>query len=137
MFDWMGRKRRDFFPPDFEAVTLRPWDRFFWWVELEGPPPRTVVLPEAWPPAAGNRPLTIEAKKGATNSLMVRCGASRVRVWLSPELIDFGQPLTVTVDGRRIHKGPITADERVLLEDLRLRGDRQHPFWAVLETNGE
>jgi hypothetical protein len=21
----------------------------------------------------------------------------------------------------------------VLLEDLRLRGDRQHPFWAVVE----
>jgi hypothetical protein len=22
----------------------------------------------------------------------------------------------------------------VLLEDLRTRGDRQHPFWAVLES---
>jgi len=85
----------------------------------------------------GNRPLTITAKKGATNSLTVRCGADRVRVWLSPELIDFTQPLTVTVDGKRIHKGPIAADERVLLEDLRLRGDRQHPFWAVIDTRSE
>jgi predicted esterase len=137
IFDWMGRKRRDFFPREFEAVTFRPWDRFFWWVELEGAPARTVVLPEAWPPAVGNRPLTITAKKGATNSLTVRCGADRVRVWLSPELIDFTQPLTVTVDGKRIHKGPIAADERVLLEDLRLRGDRQHPFWAVIDTRSE
>jgi hypothetical protein len=22
----------------------------------------------------------------------------------------------------------------VLLEDLRLRGDRQHPFWAVVDS---
>lgn len=132
IFDWMGRKRRGFFPAEFEAVSFRPWDRFFWWVELESAPPRTVVLPEAWPPG-GARPLSIEAKRGATNTLVVRCGAERVRVWLAPALVDFTQPLTVSVDGQRIHKGPITADEQVLLEDLRLRGDRQHPFWAVLE----
>jgi predicted esterase len=132
IFDWMGRKRRDFFPAEFEAVSFRPWDRFFWWVEMEAPPPRTVVLPEAWPPG-GLRPLSIDAKRGATNTLVVRCGADRIRVWLAPGLVDFTQPLTVSVDGQRIHKGPITADETVLLEDLRLRGDRQHPFWAVLE----
>lgn len=134
IFDWMGRKRRDFFPPAFEAVSLRPWDRFFWWTEVEDAPPRTVVLPEAWPPAAGSRPLSIEAKKGVTNSLVVRTGAGRTRVWLSPELVDFTQPLTVTIDGQRAHKGPISADESLLLEDLRLRGDRQHPFWAVVEA---
>ncbi len=134
IFDWMGRKRRTFFPPEFEAVTLRPWDRFFWWVEMENAPPRTVVLPEAWPPPTGIRPLSIEAKKGASNSLTVRSGAGRTRVWLSPELVDFTEPLTVTVDGKRIHRGPITADERVLLEDLRLRGDRQHPFQALVEA---
>lgn len=136
IFDWMSRKQRVFFPPEFEAVSLRPWDRFFWWVEIEGPPPRTIVLPEAWPPPVGCRPLTIEAKKGMTNTLVVRSGAERTRVWLSPELIEFSQPVTVTIDGRRIHKGPIAPDAAVLLEDLRLRGDRQHPFWAVIETGG-
>ena len=134
IFDWMGRKRRTFFPKEFAAVTLRPWDRFFWWVELEEPPPRTVVLPEAWPPAVGQRPLSIEAKKAATNSLTVRCGAGRTLVWLSPELVEFAEPLTVTIDGKRVHRGPVTPDERVLLEDLRLRGDRQHPFQAVIEA---
>jgi len=132
IFDWMARKRRGFFPAEFEVVSFRPWDRFFWWVEMESAPAPTVVMPEAWPPA-GARPLTIEGRRGATNSLSVRCGAERVRVWLAPELVDFTAPLTVSVDGQRIHKGPITADEQVLLEDLRLRGDRQHPFWAVLE----
>lgn len=135
IFDWMGRKKRAFFPKEFEAVSMRPWDRFFWWVEMEGLPPRTVVLPEQWPPAAGVRPFQIEAKAGATNSLSVRCGADRVRVWLSPELIDFTRPVTVTLDGQRLLKGQATADTQVMLEDLRLRCDRQHPFWAVVESS--
>ncbi|MFM1902783.1 MAG: hypothetical protein RLZZ440_683 [Planctomycetota bacterium] len=39
----------------------------------------------------------------------------------------------MTVDGKRTNRGPIVADERVLLEDLRLRGDRE-PFQAVAEA---
>jgi hypothetical protein len=31
-------------------------------------------------------------------------------------------------------RDPVQPDEGVLLEDLRTRGDRQHPFWAVLES---
>jgi hypothetical protein len=57
-----------------------------------------------------------------------------VKVWLSPELLDFTQPATVTVDGRTLHRGPVVPDLTLLLEDVRLRGDRQHPFWAVVES---
>lgn len=135
LFDWLGRKKRTFFPKEIEAVTLRPWDRFFWWVECDGLPPRTIVLPEQWPPAAGVRPFQIEAKAGASNSLTVRCGADQVRIWLSPELVDFTKPVTVTLDGQRLLKGPASPDVRVMLEDLRLRADRQHPFWAVVESS--
>jgi len=103
-------------------------------VELENPPPRTVVLPEQWPPPTGSRPLTIDGKKAVTNSVTVRCGAERVRVWLSPELVDFTQPLTVTIDGQKAHKGLLDPDPAIMLEDLRLRGDRQHPFWAAVDS---
>ena len=135
LFDWLGRKKRTFFPKEIEAVTFRPWDRFFWWVECDGLPPRTIVLPEQWPPAAGVRPFQIEAKAGASNSLSVRCGAEQVKIWLSPELVDFAKPVTVTLDGQRLLKGPASPDLTVMLEDLRLRADRQHPFWAVVESS--
>ncbi len=134
LFDWMGRKRRTFFPQAIDVVSMRPWDRFFWWVEMESPPPRTVVLPTDWPPPPNTRPLSIEAKVGVNNSLAVRCGAARVKVWLAPELVDFARPVTVTIDSRQAHSGRITPDVAVMLEDLRLRGDRQHPFWAVVEA---
>ena len=134
IFDWMARRKRGFFPRTIDVLTMRPWDRFFWWLEMEGAPPRTMALPEQWPLPPGTRPFGMEGKVNAGNAISVHCGAERVRVWLSPELVDFRQPLTVTADGRVLHKGPITADERLLLEDLRLRADRQHPFWAMVEA---
>lgn len=134
ILDWTGRKKREFFPATIDGVSMRPWDGFFWWVEFTGAPPRTVVLPSQWPPGQGVRPLAIEAKRNATNGLVVRCGAERVRVWISPELVDLERPVSVTVDGKKLSRDEIVPDVAVLLEDLRTRGDRQHPFWAVLET---
>jgi predicted esterase len=132
--DWMSRKRRTAFPREIEAVSMRPWDRLFWWLEFEAAPPRTVVLPEQWPPAAGVRPLSIEAEAKPTNAISVRCGADRVRVWLTPEIVDFARPLRVTIDGREAFDGLPNPDAAVMLEDLRLRADRQHPFWAVIDS---
>jgi len=138
IFDWMSRRQRTFFPATIDAVSMRPWDRFFWWVEMERPPARTMVLPSQWPPPPAIRPFAIDAKTLPANSLpasmlSVHCGADRVRIWLSPELVDFTRPVTVTLDGRRLWKDPVVPDKRLLLEDLRLRADRQHPFWAVID----
>jgi len=138
IFDWMGRRRRNFFPATIDAVSMRPWDRFFWWVEMEGPPARTMTLPAQWPPATNAHPFAVEAKTMPPNtvpatSLQVRCGADRVKIWLSPELVDLTAPVTVTLDGRRLLKDQVLPDTRTMLEDLRLRADRQHPFWAVVE----
>lgn len=135
IFDWLGRKRRTAFPREIDAVSMRPWDRLFWWLEFERAPPRTVVLPEEWPPAAGVRPLTLEAVAKPGNSISARCGADRVRVWLSPEFVDFSLPLTVTIDGRSAFDDRPLPDLDVLLEDLRMRADRQHPFWAFVEAS--
>ena len=134
IFDWMERRKRTFLPTTIDTVTMRPWDNFFWWVELSGAPPKTVVLPSQWPPGQGVRPFTLEAKTTATNGLVVHCGAERVRVWLSPDLVDFTRPVNVSLDGKKLWRDPVDPDEGVLLEDLRTRGDRQHPFWAVLES---
>ena len=132
IFDWMGRKRRT--PPqEIEAVSMRPWDRFFWWLEFAEAPPKTVTLPGNWPPAKGAGPLEIEGQVTPGNTMAARCGARGVRLWLGPDSVDMTRPVTVTLSGERLFKGRVVPDERVLLEDLRRRGDRQHPFWAVVE----
>ena len=48
---------------------------------------------------------------------------------------NLSQPLRVQVNGAKLGSEPfVRPDVRVILEDARTRGDRQHPFWAKLES---
>jgi predicted esterase len=134
VFDWMSRRKRNTSPRSIEAVTLRLGDRFFWWLEPESPPPTTMILPSDWPAGTAIRPFTLSGKVTNRNRVTVRCGAKRVRIWLTPELVDFKQPVTVTLGGRQLHRGELSPDLDVMLEDLRTRSDYQHPFWAVIDS---
>jgi predicted esterase len=135
VFDWMGRYRRDFFPKKILCNTMRPWDNFFWWVEFDGMPAKTMIDPVDWPPR-GIRAAQIEGRITATNGVNVNCArADRITVWLSPEMVDFNRRINVIVNTRRLTGSDryVRPDLRVLLEDVRTRGERQHPFWARVE----
>jgi hypothetical protein len=111
---------------------MRPSDNYFWWVEIQGLPPRSEIDPSNWPPPVGTQPVQVSASINSHNGINVRTGASQVTVWLSPKMVDFQQRSTITVNGRRLNSPDqmIRPDLQVLLEDVRTRGDRQHPFWA-------
>lgn len=136
IFDWMDKRRRDFFPTEIAVDTMRPWDNFFWWVELSDLPARSMVDPAAWPPPRNTRPLTVTASINQLNGIRVRCGEAKVTLWLSPELVDFEQRISITVNTRRLGGSEDFAqpDLRVLLEDVRTRGERQHLFWAKVQS---
>ena len=59
------------------------------------------------------------------------CG--KVRVWLSPEIVTFDNSLKVEINGKP-HRKKVVPSIETLLEDVRTRGDRQHPFWAKVEN---
>lgn len=126
LFDWMNLHKRNFFPKEFEVGSLRPWDNFFWWVETSQPNAANVILPAQW--GQKGTPAVTDARVLATNGLSVTSAADKLTVWLSPEIVDFDNRMTVTLNGKRqLNIRPSVA---VLLEDARTRGDRQHPFWA-------
>ncbi|HUY34782.1 MAG TPA: peptidase [Pirellulales bacterium] len=135
LFDWMNLYERDFYPKEFKCCSMRPWDNYFWWVELDGFAPKTLVDPEDWPPPRGTRPATTTATANANNGFNVVTGAGKVTCWLSPGIIDFKQRTTITVNGARARlRGPfVEPDLEVMLDDARTRGDRRHPFWAKVE----
>jgi hypothetical protein len=136
LFDWANRYRRNFFPQRFETASMRSWDNFFWWVELDDFPEKSIVRPVEWP-KRGARAIKTEASVGANNTIMVSTGANRVTVYLSPDLVNFNQPVRVTVNAGRATGEPfVQPDLAVMLEDVRTRGDRQHPFWAKVEAAG-
>ncbi len=134
IFDWMGRKRRNFFPKEFSAVTMRTWDNFFWCLELSGMPANQTVDPAAWPPPRGTLPMHPTVKMLGTNGVSVELHAARVTLWLSPEWVSFDRPITIKLNESRLSaKQQLKPSLEVMLEDVRTRGDRQHPFWAKVE----
>lgn len=137
IFDWMGRRKRNFATKSFSATSMRTWDDFFWWLEIKEMPPGAVVEPSDWPPGRGVKPALIRsAKVTPTGSIQITTGINRLRVWLSPELIDFDRPIQVSINGRRlsVQDTLVRPSLPILLEDVRSRADRQHPFWARLEN---
>jgi pimeloyl-ACP methyl ester carboxylesterase len=132
LFDWMNRYERDFFPREFKCHSMRTWDNYFWWLELDQFPAKTMVEPEDWPAPRGGRTATTDAKANATNGLSVTTGAGKVTFWLAPGIINFKQRTAITVNGTRakLERGFVEPDVTVMLDDARTRGDRRHPFWA-------
>jgi predicted esterase len=135
LFEWMPHFRRNFFPREFACKTMRSWDNYFWWVELRGLPPKSLVDPADWPPPNGFFPVEVKASINDNNGLNITTGTSQATVWLSPQMLDFQKRSTVTVNGHRLNNPDqmIRPDLRTMLDDVRSRGDRQHPFWARLD----
>jgi predicted esterase len=129
IFDWMNRYRRDFSKQEFDCVSMRPWDQFYWWLELDRFPDRAVVLPVNWPEPKAITART-EARISANNGIYVKTAAMDVSLYLSPDLVDFDR--RISINGKKTEVAP---DIEVLLEDVRTRGDRQHPYWAKLKPS--
>ncbi|HUY93040.1 MAG TPA: peptidase [Pirellulales bacterium] len=135
LFDWTNRYRRDFFPREFACRSMRPWDNYYWWLEVDDFPAKTMVDPDDWPPPKNYHAAQVKGVLNATNGINVNTAAAKATIWLSPEIIDFNQKISITVNGRRapLPGGGVSPDLPVLLEDARSRADRQHVFWAKVE----
>ncbi len=131
LFTWMGLHRRNLDLTEFSCNSMRPFDNFFWCLEVDQLPARSQVLPLAWPAPPGARPAVTECRKYVDNRLAIKTGAAQATLWLTPQWVDWSRPLEVSVNGKtRSHRvGPSL---ETLLEDARTRADRRHPFWAAL-----
>jgi hypothetical protein len=67
------------------------------------------------------------------NSIYVTNPGGAARIWLSPEMIDFQERVQVTIYGKQKFNNFVRPSAAALLEDFRIRGDRQRLFLAVLE----
>jgi predicted esterase len=135
LFDWMNRSERDFFPKKFLVKSLRPWDNYFWWLELDDFPEKSQVDPEDWTTKKAHKPAQTEGTVNATNGMTITTGAKKTTVWLSPEVINFKHKMSISVNGvkARLPGQGVEPSLAVMLEDARTRADRKHPFWAKVE----
>ena len=131
MFDWMRTHRRDFAPKKIKCASMRPWDNYFWWIELDQMPREFITLPLEWP-REGARDAVLEAEIGLNNRIRVRSPANSITLYLNPDLVDFQQNVTLNVIGRT-RTEPVVPNLEVMLQDVRTRGDRLNPFWAKVQ----
>ncbi len=138
-FDWMDRHRRDPYPRSFDVLTARESDnRFFGVVVKEFADGRTTA-PEATEVLGQNlRPA--EIKMGSSRqSNLIRLDVKGVRaldVWLNPQILNFKKPgvprVTIRVNRKDVihgRRGILKLDLESMLDDLRVRGDREQLYW--------
>ncbi len=139
MFSWMQfqrRRRPDRAGFEFSVESLRPWDNYYWFIELDGFPRMNVMWPEMWTDGK-LKPLTIKGElkpEGEVNHFVVKpakAGRS-MTLWLSDEFVNFEKEVKITGRGRKFEEA-VTPSTQVMLEDARTRCDRLHPYWARLD----
>ena len=99
-------------------------------------PPKAIVEPVNWPPDRGTQPVETEGSITNNNGIYISTGAGQVSVWLSPEMVNFDRRVNIVVNGKRVNvRDPLVEGNlETLLEDVRTRGDRQHPFWVKVDA---
>lgn len=141
LFSWMKvQRRKTAAKEEIDVRSYRPWDNFFWWVEVSNFERKNQILPEEW---INEKPKTLDGNnRGAaiveasftrnakTNDYQIalRAPAANATLWLSPETFDLTEK--IKVNGRTVE---YQATVKTLLEDIRTRRDRQHPFWARID----
>ena len=132
-FDWMDRHRRDPYPKSFEVITARSSDDRFYGVVIREFGPGRTTAPEAAEMLGQNlNPATIEMKSSSLSNMISLDvnGIKRLDIWLSPKLIDFKRKLDIRINGVSFNRQPkVKLEIEPMLEDLRMRGDRQQIYW--------
>ena len=138
IFKWTAGQRRQL--PDrngfeFTGDLRRPWDNYFWFYELHGFPLDKAVWPEFFGPKFP-RPVKIRAelKANQINRFFVTTLGEATTLWLSPEFVDFEKEIKIGVGDFSEFVQP---SRQILLDDVRSRCDRQHPYWANLHFRGK
>jgi pimeloyl-ACP methyl ester carboxylesterase len=134
-YDWMDRHRREPVPKSFKVATARLSDDRFYGVVIREFGPGRTTAPEAVDPLGQNlSPATIEMKTSSVSNLIKLevNGLKRLDIWLSPKLVDFKRKLELRFHDKPYWKGQVKLEIEPILEDYRMRGDRQQLYWHRL-----
>ncbi len=135
VFAWMDVHRRERFPENINADILRSTDLSWSWVQLDSIPSQFTKLdaPSRFSDD-GFRPARLKARRTSKHFAIEASPGDRCTVMLSPEIPDFDiqQPYLISKAGKRVtvHYDP---DIRVLLEQVRLTGDRSRLWFMKVE----
>lgn len=142
LFDWMDLQERNELPQEFNMLTARPNNNRFYWLKANTlqnvRQPRGQVNGLAAPVAvAKGRAKSVSARilTGVSDhtTISIKSPARSNTIWLSPDMIDYGVRLQVRVGSRRVFNNFVESNVEHILDDLRLRGDRQRVYHTRID----
>lgn len=142
LFDWMDLQERNEPPQEFNMLTARPNNNRFYWLKANTlqnvRQPRGQVNGLAAPVAvAKGRAKSVSARilTGVSDhtTISIKSPARSNTIWLSPDMIDYGVRLQVRVGSRRVFNDFVESNVEHILDDLRLRGDRQRVYHTRID----
>ena len=142
LFDWMDLQERTTVPAEFDMRTVRPNNNRFFWFKAN-------TLAGIGQTRGQSQPFPVVnvANRAKIISVSVRAGAddhttiairSPVRsntIWLSPDIIDYDIRLKVKLGSRQLFNDFVEPSVEHILDDLRLRGDRQRVYHTRIDLN--
>ncbi len=136
LFDWMDTHKRPKDSDKVTAVSLRPGDNHFYWIEVEGFPIKTLQSDVVGPQRKGRIvPLKLEARVSKGNTIYLQSGAKINTIWINKSLVDFDKKLQVRFRGKNKFKDFPEADIATILEDYERRADRQKIYSMKVIVN--
>ncbi len=133
IMQWMDLPSHVRIPPPERKVSVRssrPGDSFYWWLEINDfSVEQNHPLLEFDPKRVAN--IKFERVAAANTLTFESLPAKKYTIWLEPSMIDFTKKIKIREKKERTVEA--TPSVEVLLEDVRMRADRQRPFWAKID----
>lgn len=137
VFAWMAVHRRDRFPEKIYADILRSTDLSWSWLQLESVPAQFTKLDAPSQPGDdGFHPARLKARRTSKYFAVEAAPGKACSVLLSPEMPDFDiqQPYLISKGRKRVTVN-YDPDIRVLLEQVRLTGDRSRLWFMKVDLS--
>jgi len=141
VLDWYDQHARNPYP---EEVVWKSYEKIFaraWWVEVlkrTDPPPLVIVHMDQKNGESERRtelrpPAIVKAKRKGNAIEITTEEVLQLRVWLDDTMVDLDKPVTITVNGRKMHDGIVKRSVDTLIYEARRRHDTSMTFSASVD----
>jgi len=141
VLDWYEKHRRVAYP---EEIVWKSYEKIFaraWWVEVTKrtePPPLIMVHLDMKGAESERRtelrpPALVKAKRKGNAIEITTEEVKELRVYLDDAMVDLDKPVTITVNGRKLHDGVVKRSMDVLIEEAHKRRDAGMTFSTAVD----
>jgi pimeloyl-ACP methyl ester carboxylesterase len=139
---WYEKHVRNPYP---EELVYKSYEKIFgraWWIEVtKRNEPQPVIMvhldmngQESERRSEYRPPVLVRAKRKG-NAIDVTCEeVKELRLWLDDALVDLDKPVTISVNGRKLHEGVVKRSVDTLIEEARRRRDPSMTFSAYVDV---